>query len=87
MSKRLSECVCVCVSKHSIAAFALPFMTFGLVNMFTNIWVLDTSQLRTPLWLVWKFVAFWMIHLWAKIMCYGMTTDMLGLVMMFGQVH
>ena len=71
---------------HSMAAFGLPYLTVSLVRIFANVWINDTSSLRTPLWLLWKFVAFWLINLWAKIMCYAMPTDSLAIVMMFGQV-
>ena len=74
-----------------MAAFALPMLSIALVNVFVDFYFgIGESKwsgaLRLGMWLVWKCVTFCMIHLWAKIMCCGMTTDMLALVMMFGQV-
>ena len=70
-----------------LAAFALPWISLGLVATFVDIWIATSIELRVPYWLVWKFLTFWMVHLWGKVMCYAMTTDTLALVMMFGQVR
>ena len=69
-----------------MAAYNLFAIPVGLVLLFMNTWVSNTALLRTPLWLLWKAVVFWLINLNAKITCYGMTTDTLALMMMFGQV-